>query len=138
MNISSLPYHFDDLKYLVENCHNKPKVIRITECRLRANRTALSNIDLQDYTYEWAPTTASKGGTLTYIDNKLRYKTQNDLKLYKEKELQSTFLEIIEPNNKKNKIIGCMYKHPIVPVAEFTNDYMGPLLEKLSREKKKF
>ena len=31
-----------------------------------------------------------------------------------------------------------MYKHPIVPVAEFTDDYMGPLLEKLSREKKKF
>ena len=138
MNISSLPYHFNDLKYLVENCQNKPKVTGITECRLRANRTALSNIDLQDYTYEWAPNTVSKGGTLIYIDNKLRYKTRIDLKLYKEKELESTFLEIIEPNNKKNEIIGCMYKHPIVPVAEFTNDYMGPLLEKLSREKKNF
>ena len=48
MNISSLPYHFDDLKCLVENSQNKPKVIGITECRLRANRTVLSNIDLQD------------------------------------------------------------------------------------------
>ena len=66
----------------------------------------------------------------------MRYKTRNDLKLYKEREIESTFLEIIEPNNKKNKIIGCIYKHPIVPVTEFTNDYMGPLLEKLSREKK--
>ena len=50
MNISSLPYHFNDLKYLVENCQNKPKVIGITECRLKANRTVLSNIDLKDYT----------------------------------------------------------------------------------------
>ena len=65
MYISSLPYHFDDLKYLVENCQIKLKVIGITECRLRANRTVLSNIDLQDYTYEWTPTADSKSGTLS-------------------------------------------------------------------------
>ena len=135
MSISSLPYHFDDMKYLV-GCQNKPKAIGITECRQRENRTVLSNINLQDYTYEWTPTTASKGETLIYIDNKLRYKTQNDLKLYKEREIESTFLKTIEPNNKKNKITGCIYKHPIVPVTEFTNDYVAPLLEKLSREKK--
>ena len=81
------------------------------------------------------PTAASKGDTLTYIDNSLRYKTRNDLKLYKEREIESTFLEVIEPN-KKNKIIGCIHKHSNVPVAEFTHDYMSPLLEKLSREKK--
>ena len=136
MNISSLPYHFDNLKYLVENCQNKPKAIGITECKLRTNRIVLSNINLQDYTYEWTPTAASKGGALIYIDNKLRYKTRNDLKLYKEREKESTFLEIIELNNKKNKIIGCIYKHQNVPVTEFRNYYMGPLLEKLSREKK--
>ena len=58
MNISPLPHHFGYLKYLVEKCHSKLKVIRITECRLRANKTVLSNIDLQDYTYEWTPNTA--------------------------------------------------------------------------------
>ena len=36
----------------------------------------------------------------------------------------------------KNRIVGCIYKHPNVPITEFTNDYMGPLLEKLSCEKK--
>ena len=50
-----LPYHFDDLKYLLENCQNKPKVIGISECSLRANKTALS---MKDYTYEWTPTEA--------------------------------------------------------------------------------
>ena len=29
-----------------------------------------------------------------------------------------------------------MYKHPNVSITEFTNDYMSPLLEKLSCEKK--
>ena len=46
-----------------------------------------------------------RGGTLIYTDNKLRYKTQNDLKLYKEREIESTFLEIIEPNNKKTTLL---------------------------------
>ena len=41
--------------------------------------------------YEWTPTAAAKGGTLISIDNKLGYKLQNDLKLYKE--IESTFLE---------------------------------------------
>ena len=39
--------------------------------------------------------------------NKLRYKIQNDLKLYREREIESTFLKIIEPN--KNKIIGAEF-----------------------------
>ena len=55
----------------------------------------LSNIDLKDYTYEWTHTEASKGGTLINIDNKLKYKIRNDLKLYKEKQIESTFLAII-------------------------------------------
>ena len=119
-NISSLSYHFDDLKYLVENFQNKPKVLGITECRLRTNRTVLSNIDLKDHT----PTPASKCWILIYIHNKLKYKTPNVLKLYKERKIKCTFPDIIEPH-KKDKIVGCIYKHPNVLVTEFTNDYMG-------------
>ena len=79
--------------------------------------------DLKDY----KPTPASKGRTLIYIDNKLKYKTPNVLKLYKEIKIESTSLEIIEPH-KKNKINGSIYKHPNVPVTEFKNGYMGRLL----------
>ena len=46
---------------------NKPKLPGIIECRVRTNRTVLSNIDLKDYT----STAASKGGNL--IDNELTY-----------------------------------------------------------------
>ena len=51
--------------------------------------------------------------------------------------MECTFLEIVERHNKE-KIIGCIYKHLKVPVTEFPNDYLGPPLEKLYREKKMF
>ena len=138
MNISTLQYHVDDLRYLVESCPNKPKIIAITECRLRKNREALSNIDLNNYSFEFTATESTKGGILIYIENDLRYKIRKDLNLYRGKETETTFVEIIEPNlRNKNKIIGCIYKHPNVLVAEFTSDFINPILEKLSHEKKR-
>ena len=65
------------------------------------------------------------------------YKIRKDLNLFRAKEIESTFVEIIEPNLKnKNKIIGGIYKHPNIPVAEFTGDFINPLLEKLPHKKK--
>ena len=55
--------------------------------------------------------------------------------IYKSKEKESTFVEIIEAKS-KNKIIGCIYKHPKVYVSEFTIDFIKPLLETLVTEKK--
>ena len=60
----------------------------------------------------------------------MRCKTQNDLKLYKKKEIGSTFCVI-----RNTKLLGA-YKHLNVPVTEFANECMGPLLENLSHEKK--
>ena len=37
---------------------------------------------------------------------------------------------------KKNRTVGLIYKHLNVPVTEFANEYIGPLLENLSCEKK--
>ena len=62
-----------------------------------------------------------------YIENDLRHKIRKDL--YRAKKIESAFFEIIEPNlRNKSKIIGCIYKHPNVPVAEFTSDFINPLL----------
>ena len=87
MNISSLHYHIDDLRYLVESCPNKPKITGITKCRLRKNKEVLSNIDLNDYSFEFTVTDSTKGATLIYIENDLRCKICKDLNLYREKEI---------------------------------------------------
>ena len=87
------------LVFLVESSPNKRKIIGKTKPRLRKNREVLSNIDLNDYSFEFATTQSTKGVvTLIYILNDLRYKIRKDLNLYREKEIESTFIEIIEPN----------------------------------------
>ena len=90
---------------------------------------------MNNYSYEYTSTGSSKLGTLLYIDKNLRYRSRNGLTLYISKETESSFIEIIEPK-KKNTIVGCIYKHPNVYVGEFTNDFLEPLLQKLSFEKK--
>ena len=49
--------------------------------------------------------------------------------------MESTFIEIINPK-KSNIIIGCVYRHPNMDLNDFNNDYLNPLLVKLSKEKK--
>ena len=107
----------------------------MSECRIRAKQQSLSNISLQNYIYEFTSTESSKGGTLIYLDQNVKYKIREDLKLYKSKKIESIFIEIIE-NNQKNVIVGCIYKHPCAAIQEFTNDFICPLLKKLLKEKK--
>ena len=58
-----------------------------------------------------------------------------DLIFYKSKELESTFIEIINPR-KKNTVCGCIYRHPKMDINEFTTNYLNPLLTKLGKEGK--
>ena len=136
MNISSLPYHFEDFEALIKNSPIKPKIIGISECRLRTDFEPLTHIDLEGYTYEFTPTDSSKGGTLIYINKDVKHKIRTDLQMEKSKEIESTFIEVLEPNPKDNQIFGCIYKHPKVSINEFKNDFLAPVLEKISTENK--
>ena len=51
--------------------------------------------------------------------------------MYKSKELESIFIEII---NKKG--IGCIHKHTKSAIDEFNNQFLSPMLEKVSFENK--
>ena len=58
---------------------------------------------------EHAPTESSNGGTLLYIKQGINYKLRKDLQVYKSKELESTFVEVLETEmSKNNMIIGCI------------------------------
>ena len=60
---------------------------------------------------------------------------KNGLKIYKFFELESTFIQICNPN-KTNIIIGSIYRHPNININEFCDDYLNELLHKLSKENK--
>ena len=131
----SISYHIDDLNAFINNFKIKSKVIGLTETRLRKNRQPLSNINLENYVYESIPTESSKGGTMLHVDKQLRYRLRKDLMIYKSKEIESMLIEFFN-NNNSNTVIGCIYKHPKVPVTKFMEDYLVLLLEKLAKEKK--
>ena len=59
MNILSLSYNIDDLKSLITNCQVKPKIIGISERRLKKNLDVLSNINIKCYTFEYTTTESS-------------------------------------------------------------------------------
>ena len=50
MNTSSVPYHINTF---IMKCKNKPKVIGISECRIKAGRPPFSNINMNNYSYEY-------------------------------------------------------------------------------------
>ena len=51
------------------------------------------------------PTESHADGTLLYINNKLSYKLRQDLCIYKSSELESTFIEIINPKKKQISLL---------------------------------
>ena len=94
-----------------------------------------SNINLNNYSFEFRPTESTAGGTLLYIANLLSFKSRNDLNLYKTNQLESTFIEIL--NSKKSNIfVGCLYKHPVMDNTDFNKNYLNPILDKISKENK--
>ena len=68
---------------------------------------------------------------------KKKKKKKKDLQIYKSKELESTFVEVLEPGmSKNNMIIWCIYRHPSLELSEFNNHFLSVLLEKISKENK--
>ena len=135
MNISSLPYHIDELHTLLNLIDIQFDFIAITESRLKKNQQSKINIEINNYTIKECPTEATKGGALLYVKNGISFRDRNDLKIYKKQELESIFIEI--PNKKgKNDIVGCIYRHPSMSITDFNDNYISPLLEKLSFENK--
>ena len=95
----------------------------------------LNSLNLNNYSFEFTPTETSAGGTLLYIANYLSYKCCNDLNIYKKNELESTFIEIVNPK-KSNILVGVIYRHPFMDLADINCNYLNKLLEKISKEQK--
>ena len=81
------------------------------------------------------PTEAQKGGVLIYVKEGIIFKPRLDLNMYKKCELESCFLEIVNQKS-VNDIVGFVYRHPVMNVNIFIDDYLVPLTEKLSKQKK--
>ena len=135
LNISSLPYHCSELDSLLSNCRIDFDIIGITESRLKHNQNALQNIDIPNYNIEHWPAEGPNGGALIYVKHDI-HKVRNDLKIYQSEKLESVFIEIIK-SNRRNIMIGCVYRHPSMEVNEFNSLFLNTLSENLLSEKNK-
>ena len=65
----------------------------------------------------------------------MNHKNRQDLNINKDEMLESVFIEVLSKTS-KNSIIGCIYKHPKQALADFTQSFIQPPLDKLSFENK--
>ena len=135
INACSLNKNFDDLHHLLSCTKTNFDIIAISETRITKQVSLSNNFYLNNYSFEFTPTEISAGGTLLYIANHLAYKCQNDLNIYKKNELESTFIEIVNPK-KSNIIVGVIYRHPSMDLTDFNCNYVNKLLENISKEQK--
>ena len=135
INACSLNKNFDDLQHLLSCTKTKFDIIAISETRITKQVSLLNNLNLNNYSFEFTPTETSAGGTLLYIANHLSYKCRNDLNIYKKNELESTFIEIVNPK-KSNIIVGVIYRHPSMDLTDFNCNYLNKLLENIYKEQK--
>ena len=110
INACSLNKSFDDLQHLLSSTKTFFDIIAVSETRITKQVSLLKNLDLNHYSFEFTLTETSAGDILLYIANHLSYKCRNDLYIYKKNELESIFIEIVNPK-KSNIIVGVIYRH---------------------------
>ena len=97
----------------------------------------LNSLNLNNYSFEFTPTETSAGGTLLYIANHLSYKCRNDLNILKKNELESTFIEIVNPKKIKyycgSHLQTSIY---VCPSIHLNCNYLNKLLKNISKEQK--
>ena len=110
VNTCSLSKNFEDLEYLIKSTNINFNIIAISETRILKDSNIVKNINIPNFSFEFNPTELTEGETLLYIVDHLAYQNRYDLNLYKSNNLESTFIEVANPN-KSNVIVGCIYRH---------------------------
>ena len=97
VNACSLNKNFDDLQHLLNCTKNSFDIIAISETRITKQVSLSSNLNLNNYSFEFTPTSA--GGTLHYIANHLSYKCRSDLISIKKTNLNLLLLKLSTQGN---------------------------------------
>ena len=108
----SICCNFDDLQTLLAKINVKFDFIAKTETILKKSSIRNGKIYLNGYSFALTKTEANCRGAHLYIDSNINYIVRNDLCIYRDKELESVFIEIL--NSKwENTIVGCVYLNPL-------------------------
>ena len=135
INVCSFNKNFDDLQHLLSCTKTKFDIIAISETRITKQVSLSNNLNLNNYYFEFTPVETSAGGTLIYSASHVSYKCCNNLNIFKKNELESTFIEIVNPK-KSDIIVRVIYRHPSMDLTDFSCNYLNKLLEYIPKEQK--
>ena len=96
INACSLNKNFNELEHLLSCTSKNFDVIAISETRITKNISLTNNLTMNNFPFEFTPTKSFTVRTLLYVVNHL-YKSCLDLNIYQRNELESTFIEILNP-----------------------------------------
>ena len=137
LNIASLGLHKEELVTALSLINFEFDVIAITETKIKNGTAPIFDPALKGYTLFDTPTDCDKGGALLYVKKNIICERRKDLEklVFKSCELESVFVEV-NIADKKNKIYGCIYRHPSMDLDYFTKHFFEKLLNKLALENK--
>ena len=135
LNIHSIQAHIQELRDLLVLIDFDFDFICISESKIVQDINPEVDISIDGYQSPiGTPTESTKGGVLMYVKKGISVKPRPDLNnlMYKSRELESFFVETINPKE-KSSIIGVIYKHPCMYSNVFNDDYLKPLLDTISQ-----
>ena len=105
LNLASLGLHKEELVTSLSLLEFEFDMIAVSETKIKVGTDPSYDLSLTGYKHYQTPTECDKGGVIIYVKNNIDVKRRTDLeeKMYKSRELESVFLEIIN-EGKKNEI----------------------------------
>ena len=133
LNIRSFKKHSVDLEEYLSTLNTSFSAIGLSETWLDTTSNNLYSIPGYQFISKPRPI-GSGGGVGIFLCDTYEYKKRCDLESMN-CVLESVFVEIVQPNNEKNVILGCLYKPPNVQ-TEIFNDEIKQVLAKIGFENK--
>ena len=126
---------FDRLNSEIEDYNTR--VCKAMQSYAKLCKDPITDINIPSYHEpSITKTEAGKGGTMIYVAKGLNFKPRKDIEIYQSKDLESTFIEVINPKESID-IVGVIYRHPNMSTTEFTDHKLNDLMLKLSLEQNK-
>ena len=110
----------------------------ITKSRILQSQSLNNNVSLQNDVIEQTSTESMAGGAVLFIKKRYSYKTRPDFAIYKLKNFESIFAEVVLPKE-SNLIVGCMdiCLDICMDICTFNDHDLNPLLDNLTKEANK-
>ena len=139
LNIRSILSNLSDLKQLLHVLESKnSRVDIILLCETFLTKSTESLVKVPGYTLICSNRKHSKGGgTAILLQNGMTFKRRTDIEIFREKEVESTIIEIVAKDGKKI-VVYSMYRPPNTDLTHFITSMNSITSTSISGKKRNY